>query len=171
MAVSPLHGLLETMHTAFGKPCLVGKASHTLRAVVTKTLENEKTSVPKSHVGLVLQRVAELSPEFSSSEYLTDTQLSRLKRIPDLGAGQMRLLGMHVTLQLVKLAFAHMQIVPEVQYDGATVARHPMQPGADGILVHLDDSRGRAQRIAFRSACTAVSKIAGSAYRPSYAVP
>jgi len=82
MAISPLHGLLETMHTAFGKSCLVGKASHTLRAVVTKTLENAQTSVPKSHVGLVLQRVAELSPEFSSSEYLTDTQLSRLKRIP-----------------------------------------------------------------------------------------
>jgi hypothetical protein len=32
----------------------------------------------------VLQRVAELSPEFSSSAYMTDTQLSRLKRIPDI---------------------------------------------------------------------------------------
>jgi len=32
----------------------------------------------------VLQRVAELSPEFSSSAYLTDTQLSRLKWIPQI---------------------------------------------------------------------------------------
>src|SRR6266487_5000798 len=82
MAISPLQGLLETMHTAFGKPRLLGKTSHTLRAMVTKTLVNAQTFVPKSHVGLVLQRVAELSPEFSSSAYLTDTQLSRLKWIP-----------------------------------------------------------------------------------------
>ena len=39
MASTPRHGLLETMHTAFGKPCLVGKTSHTLRTMVTKTLE------------------------------------------------------------------------------------------------------------------------------------
>ena len=31
---------------------------------------------------LVLQRVAELWPEFSPSAYLTDTQLSRVKRLP-----------------------------------------------------------------------------------------
>jgi hypothetical protein len=30
----------------------------------------------------VLQRVAELSPEFSSSAYMTDTSLSRLKPLP-----------------------------------------------------------------------------------------
>src|SRR5712691_5297942 len=52
MATSPLHGLLETMHTAFGQPCLVGKTAHTLRAVVTKTLEHAQAFVPKSHVGL-----------------------------------------------------------------------------------------------------------------------
>jgi len=33
----------------------------------------------------------------------------------DLGAGQMYFLGMHETPQLVELAFAHMQIVPEIQ--------------------------------------------------------
>src|SRR3977135_2877852 len=43
-----------------------------------------------------------------------------------------------------------MQIVPEGQHDCATVARHPMQPGTDRILVHLTDSRGRAQRVALR---------------------
>jgi len=52
MATAPLHGPLETMHTAFGKPRLVGNTSHTLLAVVTKTFDNAKTSVPKSHVGL-----------------------------------------------------------------------------------------------------------------------
>src|SRR6266852_4094526 len=62
----------------------------------------------------------------------------------------MRLLGMYKTPQLVKLAFAHMQIVPEVQHDCATVACNPMQPGTDRVLVYLDDSCGRAQRIAFR---------------------
>jgi hypothetical protein len=62
----------------------------------------------------------------------------------------MCLFGMYETPQLVELAFADMQIVPEIQHDYATVARHPMQPGTDRVLVHLDDSRGRAQRIAFR---------------------
>src|SRR3989442_15075849 len=61
----------------------------------------------------------------------------------------MCLLGMHETPQLVELAFAYMQIVPEIQHDYATVARHPMPPGTDRVLVHVDDSRGRAQRMAF----------------------
>jgi len=52
MATAPLHSLLEAMHTAFGKPSLVGQTSHTLHAVVTKTLENAPAFVPKSHVGL-----------------------------------------------------------------------------------------------------------------------
>jgi hypothetical protein len=52
MATAPLYGPLETMHTAFGQSRLVGKTSHTLLAVVTKTFDNAKTSVPKSHVGL-----------------------------------------------------------------------------------------------------------------------
>jgi 3-methyladenine DNA glycosylase/8-oxoguanine DNA glycosylase len=70
------------MCTALGQPRLLGKMAHALCARVTKRLENPQTFLPKSHVGLVLQRVAELSPEFSSSAYLTDTQLSRLKRVP-----------------------------------------------------------------------------------------
>ena len=90
VAVATLHGLRETMHAAFGKAGLLGKASHTLCPVVTKTLENPQAFVPKSHVGLVLQRVAELSPEFSSSAYMTDTQLSRLKRIPRKQNGPLR---------------------------------------------------------------------------------
>jgi hypothetical protein len=70
------------MHTALGKPRLLGKLAHTLRARLTKRVENPTTFLPKSPVGLVLQRVAELSPEFSSSAYRTDTQLSRVKPIP-----------------------------------------------------------------------------------------
>ena len=77
--VTTLHGLFETMHAALGKAGLLGNASHALFTVVTKTLENPQAFVPNSHVGLVLQRVAELSPEFSSSAYMTDTLLSRLK--------------------------------------------------------------------------------------------
>ena len=45
MATAPLHGPLETMHTAFGTSRLVGQTSHTLRAVVTKTLENAQAFV------------------------------------------------------------------------------------------------------------------------------
>src|SRR4030095_5446848 len=83
MAITALQGLLKTMCTALGQPRLLGKMAHALCTRVTKRLENPQTFLPKSHVGLVLQRVAELSPEFSSSAYLTDTQLSRLKRVPE----------------------------------------------------------------------------------------
>src|SRR5215216_4367770 len=82
MAITALQGLLKTMCTALGQPRLLGKLAHALCARFTKRLENPQTFLPKSHVGLVLQRVAELSPAFSSSAYLTDTQLSRLKRVP-----------------------------------------------------------------------------------------
>src|SRR3954453_3161697 len=85
MAITALQGLLKTMRTALGQPRLLGKLAHALCARFTKRLENPQTFLQKSHVGLVLQRVAELSPEFSSSAYLTDTQLSRLKRVPDTG--------------------------------------------------------------------------------------
>src|SRR6266436_1355011 len=40
MAPSTRHGLLETMHTAFGQARLLGQTPHTLLAVLTKTLEN-----------------------------------------------------------------------------------------------------------------------------------
>src|SRR5262249_13676296 len=46
-----LHSLGKTMHTAFRKPCLAGNPSHTLRAMVTQTLENPDAFGPKSHVG------------------------------------------------------------------------------------------------------------------------
>jgi len=82
MAMTAPHGLLETMRTALGQPRLRGKMAHALCARFTKRLENPQTFLPKFHVGLVLQRVAELAPEFSSSAYLTDTPLSRLKQIP-----------------------------------------------------------------------------------------
>src|SRR5262249_2626442 len=52
VAVAALHRLLKTMHTAFGKPCLLGQLSHALGGVLTKTLENPQAFVPKSHVGL-----------------------------------------------------------------------------------------------------------------------
>ena len=51
-AIAALHRLLKTMHTTFGKPCLLGKVSNTLCSVLTKTIENPKAFVPKSHVGL-----------------------------------------------------------------------------------------------------------------------
>src|SRR4030095_9580507 len=82
MAITALQGLLKTMCTALGQPRLLGKMAHALCTRFTKRLENPQTFLPNSHVGLVLERVAELSPEFSSSAYLTDTQLSRLKRVP-----------------------------------------------------------------------------------------
>src|SRR5882672_10343840 len=47
----PLHGLRETMHTAFGTPRLLGNPSYTLLAVVTQTVENPQAFGPKSHVG------------------------------------------------------------------------------------------------------------------------
>src|SRR4030095_3159979 len=82
MAITALQGLLKTMCTALGQPRLLGKMAHALCTRFTKSLENPQTFLPKSHVGLVLQRVAELSPAFSASAYLTDTQWSRLKRVP-----------------------------------------------------------------------------------------
>jgi hypothetical protein len=51
MAIPSLHGPLEAMYTAFGQSRLLGQTPHTLRAVFTKTLENLKAFVPKSHVG------------------------------------------------------------------------------------------------------------------------
>src|SRR5215813_354946 len=81
MAITALQGLLETMRTALGQPRLLGKMAHALCAHFAKRLENAQTFLPKSHVGLVLQRVAELSPEFSSSAYMTDIPLSRFKRL------------------------------------------------------------------------------------------
>ena len=82
MDVPMHHSLRETMRTALGHSRVLGKAAHTLRACLTKIVENPNTFLPKSHVGPVLQRGAELSPEFSSSKYMTDTQLSRLRPLP-----------------------------------------------------------------------------------------
>ena len=81
MAVTALHGLLKPMHAALGKPRLMGQVSYALGGVVTQTLEIRRL-LPKSHVGPVLRRVTELVAEFSPSAYTTDTQLSRVKRIP-----------------------------------------------------------------------------------------
>ena len=47
MATSSRHGLLETMHTAFGQSRLLGKAAHTLRAVVTKIFDKSEGFCPK----------------------------------------------------------------------------------------------------------------------------
>jgi hypothetical protein len=52
MDVPALHGLGETMHTAFRQAGLLGKLAKALGAMVTKTLENQKTFGPQSHVGL-----------------------------------------------------------------------------------------------------------------------
>jgi hypothetical protein len=71
--MTPLQSLLETMCTTLGQSRLLSKMAHTRCARFAKRLENPPTFLPKSHVGLVRQRVAELSPAFSSSAYLTDT--------------------------------------------------------------------------------------------------
>ena len=47
---------------------MLGNVARTLRARLTKIVENPNTLLPKSHVGPGLQRVAELSSEFSSSK-------------------------------------------------------------------------------------------------------
>ena len=52
MAVTALQRLLEAMHAALGKPGPLRHAPNALLTVVTKTLENAKTFVTKSHVGL-----------------------------------------------------------------------------------------------------------------------
>jgi hypothetical protein len=82
MDIPTHYGLRETMRTALGQSRVLGNVAHTLRARLTKIVENPNTLFPKSHVGPVLQRVAELSPEFSSSKYMTDTELSRLRPLP-----------------------------------------------------------------------------------------
>jgi hypothetical protein len=87
-----------------------------------------------------------------------------------LRARQRRFLGMHATPHRIALACAHRQIVPEGQHEGATVARHPMPPGTDRLLGHVDAAGGHSAWPA-ANARTAVSKIVGSASRPSDAVP
>ena len=52
VGISTCPRLLETMHTAFGKPRLLGNPSYTLFPVVIKTIENLQTFGPYSHVGL-----------------------------------------------------------------------------------------------------------------------
>src|SRR4029434_3848334 len=119
MAITALQGLLKTMCTALGQPRLLGKMAHALCTRFTKRLENPQTFLPKSHVGLVLQRVAELSPEFSSSAYLTDTQLSRLKRVPVIGK------ALRITFQGVvhkHSAIARGSIVSIVKYADTLMA-------------------------------------------------
>src|SRR5512145_133543 len=87
VAVTALHGLLQPMHAALGTPRLMGQVSDALGGIVTQTLENPQTFIPKCHVGPVLRRVTELVAEFSPSAYTTDTRLSRVKRIPVRGMG------------------------------------------------------------------------------------
>src|SRR2546423_10167549 len=82
MDVPMHHSLRETMRTALGHSRVPGNVAYTLRACLTKIVENPNTFLPKSHVGPVLQRGTELSPEFSSSKYMTDTHLFHLRPLP-----------------------------------------------------------------------------------------
>jgi hypothetical protein len=50
VAVSAVHRLEMTMHTAFAKAGAFGKASNTLLAMFTNRVENPKTFSPQSHV-------------------------------------------------------------------------------------------------------------------------
>src|SRR6266542_3394595 len=52
VGISALHRLFETMHTALGDPGLMGHLTDALLGVVTKSIENQQTFGPKSHVGL-----------------------------------------------------------------------------------------------------------------------
>jgi len=47
-----LHCLLQTMHTAYGKPSLLGKLANALFGVVTKAIENPQAFVSKAPGGL-----------------------------------------------------------------------------------------------------------------------
>jgi hypothetical protein len=51
MAPLALHGLLETMDTAFGQARVLGQTPHTLLTMLTKTLANLQAFIPKSHGG------------------------------------------------------------------------------------------------------------------------
>jgi hypothetical protein len=42
----------QTMHAAFGRPCLLGQLAHALYGVLIKTVENPRAFVPKAQVGL-----------------------------------------------------------------------------------------------------------------------
>src|SRR5215510_9459381 len=44
-------GLRQTMHTTLRQARLLSNTAHTLLAMLTQTLENLKTFLPKSHVG------------------------------------------------------------------------------------------------------------------------
>src|SRR4029453_14290971 len=52
VVISAFHRLYETMHTALGEPGLLCNLSDALLGIVTKSIENQKTFSPKSHVGL-----------------------------------------------------------------------------------------------------------------------
>jgi hypothetical protein len=68
----------------------------------------------------------------------------------DRGAGPTRGLGRHDTPPRLAWACAPRPIVPAGPPDGATVTRDSRPPGTDRLLVHVDDSRGRAPRMACR---------------------
>src|SRR5438552_8657477 len=51
VGISTCPRLLETMHTAFGTPRLLGNPANTVFPVVIKTIENLQTFGPYSHVG------------------------------------------------------------------------------------------------------------------------
>jgi hypothetical protein len=55
-------------------------------ASICITYVSRQLVAPQSPVGLVLRRVTELVAEFSPSAYTTDTQLSRVQRIPQIPA-------------------------------------------------------------------------------------
>jgi hypothetical protein len=79
-------GRRETMRTAFGPSRVLDHVAHTRRARLTKRGETPHTVLPKSPIGPVLQRVAELSPACSSSKDMTDTSLSRLRLLPEFSS-------------------------------------------------------------------------------------
>ncbi len=60
------------------------------------------------------------------------------------------LFGMDKAPQLVQLAFAHGQVLPQIQHHPPTLLGRSVQPRAGRIFIDLDNPPGRPQRIALR---------------------
>ena len=72
---------------------------------------------------------------------------------------------MDKTPQLIQLAFAYMQVLPEIQHHAAAVLGRPIQPRAGRILVKLHNPCSTPQGIAFRQRTDRRLKNAGISFQ------
>ena len=78
MAMSARHRLCEAIHTAFGKPGLMGQLPNALPAVLEKKLEKPMAFIPKSHLGQSSEGGLTFVQHSTVLDYVTDNKLSRL---------------------------------------------------------------------------------------------